>query len=141
MAKAALPSDLKSLNYRWIDAFNRQDWEAEKAARGSDYKAYMSGSKDPLDNEAWGQFMRHFTSAFPDAHISIEACIAEGESVVSRWVLTGTHKAAFQGVPPTGRAVRFSGIEFNRVAGGQIAEHWSQFDLAGLLGQIGAIPA
>lgn len=141
VTKAPMPSDLKSLNYRWIDAFNRQDWVAESAARGPGYKAYLSGAKEPLDNEGWGQFMQHFTSAFPDAHIAIEACIAEGDSVVSRWVLTGTHQAAFQGVPPTGSAVRFNGIEFNRVAGGQIVEHWSQFDLASLLQQIGAMPA
>lgn len=140
-ATAALPSDLKSLNYRWIDAFNRQDWDTEQAVRSSNFKAYMSGSKEPLDSEAWTQFMLHCTSAFPDAHISIEACIAEGDSVVSRWVFTGTHKNVFQGVPPTGRAVQFSGIEFNRVVDGQIVDHWSQFDLAGLLQQIGAFPA
>lgn len=139
-ATAALPSDLKGLNHLWIDAFNARDWGTEKAVRSDDFKAYMSGAKEPLDSEAWGQFMQHFTSAFPDAHISIEACVAEGETVVSRWVLTGTHKNEFQGVPASGRAVRFNGIEFNRVVGGRIAEHWSQFDLASLLQQIGALP-
>ena len=140
-ATAALPSDLKSLNRRWINAFNTRDWVTEATVRSSDFKAYMSGAAEPLDREAWAQFMLHFTSAFPDAHISIEACVAEGDSVVSRWVLTGTHKDVFQGVPATGRTVRFNGIEFNRVVDGRFAEHWSQFDLAGLLQQIGALSA
>jgi len=134
-----LLSDLKSLNYRWIDAFNNRDWTTEASVRSADFKAYLSGAKEPLDREAWAQFMLHFTSAFPDAHITIEACIAEGDSVVSRWFLNGTHKDAFQGIPPTGRAVRFNGIEFNRVANGLIVDHWSQFDLASLLQQIGAM--
>jgi len=69
--------------------------------------------------------MLHFTSAFPDAHISIEACIAKGDTVVSRWVLTGTHKYVFQGIPPTGRAVRFNGLEINRFVDGRFVEHWS----------------
>ncbi len=134
------PSDLKSLNHRWIAAFNQRDWVTERAVRGSKFQAYLSGTPEPLDNEAWSQFMLHCTSAFPDANISIEACIAEGDTVVSRWVFTGTHKDVFQGVPPTGRAVRFNGLEFNRVVDRQFVEHWSQFDLASLLQQIGAMP-
>ncbi|MEI9979894.1 MAG: ester cyclase [Edaphobacter sp.] len=135
-----LPTDLKGLNHRWIDAFNQQDWATERAVRGPNFQAYLSGTPEPLNNEAWSQFMLHFTSAFPDAHISAEACIAEGDTVVSRWVLTGTHKGVFQGIPPTGRAVRFNGIEFNRVIDRQFVEHWSQFDLASLLQQIGSMP-
>jgi steroid delta-isomerase-like uncharacterized protein len=134
------PTSLKGLNHRWIEAFNQRDWVAERAIRGSNFRAYLSGAPEPLNNDAWSQFMLHCTSAFPDAHISIEACIAEGDTVVSRWVFTGTHKDVFQGVPPTGRAVRFNGLEFNRVADRQFVEHWSQFDLASLLQQIGAMP-
>ena len=31
-------------------------------------------------------------------------------------------------------------IEFNRMVGGKVAEHWVELDLLGLLGQLGAIP-
>jgi steroid delta-isomerase-like uncharacterized protein len=82
-----------------------------------------------------------FTTGFPDSRISIEACIAEGDTVVTRWTLTGTHQGMFQGIPPTGRAVRFNGIEFNRVLKGRLVEHWSMFDNLALLQQIGAMPA
>lgn len=133
--------DLKNLNRRWIEAFNARDWETERAVRGKDFKAYLSGSKEPLNHEAWSGFMQSFTTAFPDARIEIEECIAEGENVVTRWTLTGRHEGEFQGIPATGRAVRFEGIEFNRVVNGRLAEHWAQFDLVALLGQIGAMPA
>lgn len=134
-----LPSDLKTLNLRWIQAFNERDWETEAAVRGSNFQAYLSGAAEPLHAGAWSAFMIDFTNAFPDACITVNACIAEGDTVVSRWTLTGTHRGSFNGIPSTGRAVQFTGIEFNRVAGGRIAEHWSQFDLAGLLRQIGAM--
>ncbi len=133
--------DLKALNRRWIEAFNAQDWETERALRGKNFKAYMSGSKEPLDFDAWSGFMEGFTTAFPDARIDIEECIAEGEHVVTRWMLSGTHRGEFQGVPASGRAVRIPGIEFNRVADGRLVDHWSQFDLVALLAQIGAMPA
>ena len=61
--------------------------------------------------------------------------------MASRWTLTGTHRAEFQGVPPSGKPVTMAGIEFNRIAGGKIAEHWAQFDLLAVMQQIGAIPA
>jgi len=85
--------------------------------------------------------MVDFTAGFPDSRISIESCIAEWDTVVTRWTLTGTHQGVFQGIPPTGHPVKFTGLEFNRVVDGRIVEHWSMFDNVALLQQIGAMPA
>jgi steroid delta-isomerase-like uncharacterized protein len=130
-------ADPESLNQRWIQAFNDRDWETERALRSSNFQAYLSGSEKPLDNSAWSGFMIQFTTAFPDSRISIDSSIAAGDSVSTRWTLTGTHNGVFQGIPPTGRPVKFTGIEFNRVVNGKIADHWSQFDLVSLMQQIG----
>lgn len=132
--------DLKRLNHRWIEAFNQRDWATEKAVRTPDFRAYLSGAPQPLNAEGWDGFMVAFTTAFPDSRISIDACIAEGDTVASRWTLTGTHRGEFQGIPPSGRTFTISGIEFNRVAGDRIAEHWAIFDNLAMLQQIGAIP-
>ena len=40
-----------------------------------------------------------------------------------RWTLTGTHQGQFQGIPATGRPIKFNGLEFNKVADGRIVEH------------------
>ena len=90
---------LKSLNRRWIDAFNARNWPEEKAARGDGFTAYLSGNPAPIDNQAWAGFMLSFTEAFPDARIAIDECIAEGDRVVSKWTLNGTQQGAFQGIP------------------------------------------
>jgi steroid delta-isomerase-like uncharacterized protein len=135
---SAPATDNKSVNLRWIQAFNERDWQTESAYRGPDFRAHMSGAKEPLNNQVWAGFMSVFTTAFPDAQISVDACVTERDTVVSRWTLTGTHRGEFQGVPPTGRTVTMAGIEFNRVADGKIAEHWAQFDLMALMQQIGA---
>ncbi len=137
--EGSLGGDLKALNHRWIQAFNDRDWATESAIRGADFRAYLSGAKEPLDNAAWSGFMAAFTAGFPDSRISIESCIAEGDTVVSRWTLAGTHQGTFQGIPPTGRPIKFAGLEFNRVAEGKFVEHWSMFDNLALLQQIGPI--
>jgi len=133
--------DLKSLNHRWIRAFNERDWETERAVRSPHFQAHLSGAPEPLDYNAWSGFMMAFTTAFPDARITIEACIEEGDAVSSRWSLTGTHQGEFQGIPATGRPVKFNGVEFNRVVDGRFVEHWSMFDNLALLKQLGAMAA
>lgn len=54
-----------------------------------------------------------------------------------RILFTGTHTGPFRGLPPTGRTVRFSGIEINRMADGKVAEHWFQLDALTLFEQLG----
>ena len=130
--------DAKTLNRRWIAAFNERDWETERAFRANDFRAILSGAPAPLDNDAWSGFLKGFVAAFPDSIIRIEDCIAEGDTVVTRWNLNGTHRGEFQGISATGRPVEFVGIEFNRVRDGKLVEHVSQFDLAGLMRQLSA---
>ena len=133
--------DNKNLNLRWIRAFNERDWATEAACRTPDYVAHMSGAPGPLDAAGWAGFMGTFTTAFPDAQISVDGSIAERDMVASRWTITGTHRGDFQGVPPTGRKVTMTGIDFSRIVDGKIAEHWAQFDVISVMQQIGASPA
>ena len=135
------PDDNKNLNLRWIQAFNERDWSAESACRTPDYKAHMSGAPGPLDSAGWMGFLSAFTLALPDAHISVESSLAEEDVVASRWTITGTHRGEFQGVPATGKQVTITGIDFSHIVDGKIAEHWAQFDVLGMMQQIGAIPA
>ena len=133
--------DSKSLNRRWIQAFNERNWSTEAACRTADFRAHVSGSADVLDAASWGGFMGAFAVGFPDARISVDDDVSERDVVATRWTITGTHRGEFQGVPPTGRPVSMCGIDFSRIVGGKIAEHWVQFDMMAVMQQIGAIPA
>jgi len=82
-----------------------------------------------------------FRTAFPDLRFSVEDMIAEGEQVVSRLTMHGTHQGDFQGIPPTGKAVTQTGIDILRLAGGKVIERWGEFDNLGLMQQLGVIPA
>jgi len=86
-------------------------------------------------------FKRRFTlvrTAFPDATMTVEDAMADGDKVICRWTLRGTHAGPFGSVPPTGRSVVVTGINITRIAGGKIVEHWANFDHLGLLQQLGA---
>lgn len=130
-----------SLNLRWIQAFNERDWTSEGACRTADYRAHVPAAPAPLDHAGWGAFMQSFTTAFPDAQIAVGSSISERNLVATRWTITGTHHGTFQGVPASGRQITMEGVDFSRVVDGKIAEHWAQFDMIGLMQQIGAMPA
>jgi len=79
--------------------------------------------------------------AFPDLHITVEDVIAEGDKVVERDTVTGTHQGDYMGLPPTGKSVAYNEIFIMRFAGGRIAEIWGVVDVFSLMKQLGMIQA
>ncbi len=101
---------------------------------------YHLGSTTIEGVEAYKQFnLMNFTS-IPDLRFTIEDQVAEGDKVVTRWIVSGTHKGDFMGIPPTGKHVAVTGIGINHFANGKIVENWTNMDMLGLLQQFGVVP-
>jgi predicted ester cyclase len=79
-------------------------------------------------------------AAFPDAVVTVEDIMGEGDKVVARIKMNGTHKGTYLGMAPTGKKFSIEAIGIYRIAGGRIAEVWSVSDALGMMQQIGAIP-
>jgi predicted ester cyclase len=81
---------------------------------------------------------------FPDAHVTIEDMIAEGDKVVTRISGTATHKGDLYGpvglVPATNKKITWHGITISRYKDGKIIESWMETDNMGLMQQLGAVP-
>src|SRR5438105_1913989 len=60
-----------------------------------------------------------FRQSFPDLAWAIEDMVAEGDRVVVRTTMRGTHGGDFFGIPATGRRVTMGGIHVLRIAGGK----------------------
>jgi steroid delta-isomerase-like uncharacterized protein len=87
------------------------------------------------------RFIGEFRGAFPDFHTTIEDQIAEGDKVVTRWRMRGTHRGEFRGIAPTGKELDITGIGIFRFSGGKVVESWDNFDQLGMMRQLGVIPA
>jgi steroid delta-isomerase-like uncharacterized protein len=94
----------------------------------------------PPGREGLKALARFYRSAFPDTQLTIEDQIAEGDKVVSRYTVRGTHQGDFAGVPPTGKQVTVTGITIDRIEGGKIVESWNEFGQLSLLQQLGVVP-
>jgi len=82
-----------------------------------------------------------YRNAFPDIKITIDEQIAEGDTVVTRWSGTGTHRGELFGVGPTGKTVRVQGVLVSRIVNGKVVEENEMYDALGMMRQLGAIPA
>ncbi|HWV48390.1 MAG TPA: ester cyclase [Microbacterium sp.] len=85
------------------------------------------------------QTFRALRTAFPDLAPQLQDLIAEGDKVVARFVVTGTHTGDFLGMPPTGRAFSYDEITIVRFRDGKIVEHWAEMDSLGMMQQLGAL--
>ena len=87
------------------------------------------------------QFAAAIRRAFPDLTCTIEDQVAEGEKVVSRYTIRGTHQGEeFFGVPASGQRIEMRGIQIDRFEGGKLVEERAEFDLLGVLQQLGTVP-
>jgi steroid delta-isomerase-like uncharacterized protein len=90
--------------------------------------------------EGFRQTVEMLLSAFPDAQVTIEDIIAEGDKVVVHWAGRGTHRGELMGLPPTNKEASAAGIDILRYEGGKRVETWRQWDTLGMLQQLGVLP-
>jgi steroid delta-isomerase-like uncharacterized protein len=96
-------------------------------AAGPDEQSGLAGLRDT--------FVR-WRSAFPDFVATIDDQIAEGDKVVTRWTLRGTHLGDYLGIAPTGRPVSMPAVSIDRIANGRITDEWYFADHLALLRQL-----
>jgi steroid delta-isomerase-like uncharacterized protein len=107
-----------------------------------DYINHTPASPDqPTGPEGVKGVVAIFRSAIPDLRVIVEDMIAEGDKVVVRYTLEGTHEGELFGVPPTGQRLSIKSIAVERVSDGKIREHWRVTDSLDMMQQLGVIPA
>ena len=74
------------------------------------------------------QFVSTFLEAFPDLQVTVEDEIAEGDKVVTRWTIRGTHQGELMGIAPTDKQIELKGITIHRFEGDKIVEEWERYD-------------
>ena len=93
--------------------------------------------------ESMRQLVTMLSTTFPDMHYTVEELVAEGDTVVARVTMSGTHRGPgpVQGMPPTGRSVRQDQMHFIHFRDGKVVEHRAVRDDLGVMRQLGVIPA
>ena len=132
----------KAIARRGYEAINQNNLDALDEVAAPDLTDH-----DPAPGQAPGlegvkQWFSSMHTAFPDFRMNVEDMIAEGDKVVARVRMSGTHQGEFMGIDATGNRVTITGIDILRVnADGKIVEHWGNFDDLGMMQQLGVVPS
>lgn len=104
-----------------------------------DYVEVHDNKRHAIGIDGAKEHIRGVRQTYPDLHLTVEQQIAEGEWVVTRVTMRGTHRGEWQGIKPTGKVVELTAVNIDRVVGGRIVEHGGAANLLGPLLEIGAV--
>lgn len=132
----------KAIALRWSEElWGQGDLGVADEIIAPNYVRHDSGDPFPARGpEDVKRIVTMLRTMLPDLRIGIEALIAEGDMVVSRYTATATDTRGYMGRPPTGKAIRTSAIQIFRFADSKIIESWAARDDLGTLRQLGHLP-
>ena len=100
----------KTIVRRLLDAINTDNEAAFLDVLVPDVVDHYSLPGLPPGREGWNMNRKILRAAFPDCRWDEEDLFAEGDRVVGRYTLRGTHLGEFLGIPATGNAIIVSNI-------------------------------
>jgi len=141
MAQGADPVDVVGANRTLVRRFIEDFWAGGDLSRVGEFLSseYVEHNLLPGQEPGLAGYKHRYLTlraAFPDVRVTIDGMLAEGDRVMARVTIEGTHLGPFLGQPASGRLVRMAAINVYRVANGRIVERWGVQDLYGLLRQI-----
>lgn len=89
--------------------------------------------------DAYLEWASDLLEAIPDAHVTIEALIAEGETAAVHWTISGTQRGELGDIPATGEGIDIRALAFFRLENGRIAEKWYNPDEISMRKQLGVM--
>lgn len=120
---------------RYLNAFNERDRDTLSEVLADDVVEHGVSEELHGPDEIMGFLEAHF-EIFPDYTGTTEAMIAEGDTVVVRYTVSGTHTGEYRDIEPTGHTIEWTGVGIYRIEDGEIAEIWLEEDRLGLLEQL-----
>lgn len=81
-----------------------------------------------------------FLAAFPDLQMTVDDMIAEGDKIVARVTMSGTHRGDLMGIPPTNKGFKVQAIDIAEIHDGKLTAHWGVTDQVAMMEQLGLAP-
>lgn len=123
-------TDNKAFIVRYFEALSGKDKPL------SVVNQYVADSDQELKDH-----IAFYEASFPRYELIADEMLAEGNKVVVRGRVRGTHKGELLGLPPTGKTVEAQLALIYEIENSKITGHWMLVDNMTVMQQLGAIPA
>lgn len=116
----------------FIETFwNKSELDCVDRFLSADYQELSYQSKEGLK-----KFAATILVAFPDKRYTVKEIISQGDKVLVRMTVKGTHQGMFFGSAPTGNTIDVTLYRQYRVVDGKITEHRGWIDIVTMWHQI-----
>jgi steroid delta-isomerase-like uncharacterized protein len=134
-------SENRQFMARFVEFINTADPRLATELVSPDAVFHVPGRAEPVHGpQGYLEIIGMMRGGFPDIRWTLEETVIEGNVIAARFTMRGTHRGAFFGVPPTGKAIAVQALNFYRLSSGKIVSEVGQPDLLGLMQQIGGLP-
>ena len=80
-----------------------------------------------------------FLTALPNFHMTADEILTDGNKVVVRGTMAGTHQGDFMGIPATNNSFKIQFIDIVEFEDGKATQHWGVTDQAAMMQQLGLV--
>src|SRR6476619_3133966 len=97
----------KQVMNRFVEFINTANEKLGSEIISTKAKFYVPGQPEPLQGlTGYMTIIGMMRSGFPDIQWTLKEMIAEEDKIAARFIMQGTHKGSFFGVPPTGKPIQ-----------------------------------
>ncbi len=128
---------LEDVARRWLSLWTAPvDWALFERLHAPDFCDGSPGGRPPT-RDAFATGIAALIAAFPDLRTVADDLVVDEAAgrVAVRWTSTGTNRAPYLGVGPTGRVTRITGIEIIEIRDGRVVRRWGEWDIGDHLGR------
>ena len=83
----------------------------------------VGSEKFPLGLNGMREHLIEVKKTYPDYTMKIIRQYAEGDYVISEFIMQGTHEGEWAGMQPSHKRLSFTGVDIEKVVNGKIVEH------------------
>jgi steroid delta-isomerase-like uncharacterized protein len=135
-APSSTRTELEMIARQWISLWCAPvDWSLFDRLHADNFEDCSAAGRDTA-KEAFADSLADLMAVFPDLQTEVnDLAVDEAAGKVAvRWSSTGTNRATFLGIGPTGRATSITGIEIIEVKYGRVVRRWGEWDISGHTG-------
>jgi steroid delta-isomerase-like uncharacterized protein len=122
-----------------IAALNARDLDQYLSRIGDSYVGQSEITPQVHGPAGVRESVGNLLNALPDLRVEIQDILASGDTVVTRFRVTGTHKGNLAGIPASGKSITFEACNVTEIEGGKVVRSRVYGDNLTLFQQIGAV--
>jgi len=137
-------ANAKAIGARFVEAFNAHDEAVIRELNGDDVVFEAPGDIHVEGRDAATEYAMAWLRAFPDAHLTVNNELGDGDWVVQEFSFEGTHENTLASpagdIPATHRRLKGRGVQIFKVEGDVVTDTRLYFDQVQVMTQLGLMP-